>query len=61
MKIVFNGYPEINQLLVNGYNRSFKDETFVVNNVERNVYERMGDGEIGEGGQYDFGKWRNYY
>jgi hypothetical protein len=37
MKIVFNGYPEINQLLVNGYNRSFKDESFVVNDIERYV------------------------
>ncbi|MEK6615174.1 MAG: hypothetical protein AABZ32_03535 [Bacteroidota bacterium] len=37
IKLIFNGLPEENQILVNGYNRLFKNESFVVNDVENYV------------------------
>lgn len=34
MKITFNGLPEIHQLLINSFNRVFRGDAFVLNNIE---------------------------
>lgn len=37
LKLVFNGLPEINQLMVNAYNRVFRGPEYAVNEIERFV------------------------